>query len=569
LTILNTIVQSKRLQFPSSRTIANTTGSFIHGSKSSNRTSRNGNPFVQALRQNGISIIGEVKPKSPSAGHLLENSRLNDILDLYKNHCTAISVLTDEEFFGGSFKLLKQVKRTTNLPALCKDFIVSTEQISIAKAHGADAVLLIAKILDADELKTLLFAALDAELCPVVEVNSLSDVAAIADLPVDVVLINNRNLDTMKIDLETTSRLACLLQDDQIVISASGIKSNDDIQSLLPAARRFLIGTSLMQSSDPASLLSRLTGRAERESNAKSNVDSKVGLDLGSDIGLDIGSNIGLDAGSNAGSNAGSDSDSNAGSDADSNAGSDADSNAGSNANSNAAPHSHAVADSALPKVKICGITNIDDAKMALDAGAEFLGLIFAPSSRRKVSVENARLIIAAVDKRAKIVGVFQNQKLNEVNFLAEELNLDLIQLHGDEDAAYAGACVRPVIKAFDYSAENVLNTQQLLKFPTASYFLFDLNKKSIASENQKSYERFTVLANTLGPIRHQIPPFFLAGQLSEHNVQQAFQTVLPFAIDVASGVEKSPGKKSTTLTKRFCNLAKSKTNTHAPQVVN
>lgn len=478
MTILDTIVQSKRLQF--SPEVSYASQETIDADKA-----LEGNPFVRSLFKPGVSIIGEIKPSSPSAGKLLDQERLPEILSTYRRHCTAISVLTDEKFFGGSFDLLTQVKQATDLPVLCKDFIVSTEQILLAKKHGADAILLIAKILKTDELNALIHFALSTELCPVVEINNLADLEAIKNLPVRVVLINNRNLDTMQIDLDTTNRLASLLKEDQIIISASGIKTKDDICKLNPSARRFLVGTSLMLSRDPATLLSELIGNPDSET---------------------------------------------------------------------------------VPKIKICGITNGADARLAVDAGADFIGLIFAPSSKRQVSLAEAGIIVDAVENRAKTVGVFQNQSIDEVNHIAKDLNLDFVQLHGQEDSAYANACVKPVIKVFQYPLSNPASQQCLLDFSGATYFLFDLEKSSTPYETA---ELFSDLNTFLAPIRNKIPSFFLAGKLSPDNVQKASQAVRPFALDVASGVEISPGIKSTTLTKQFCESAKSNSNTHAPQVVN
>lgn len=441
------------------------------------------NPFVKSLLKSGVSIIGEIKPSSPSAGKLLNRERLPEILRVYRKHCSAISVLTDKNYFNGSFDLLAEVKQSTGLPVLCKDFIVSEEQILLAKKHGADAVLLIVKILKRDELISLLNFALNVGLCPVVEVNNLADLEAIAELPIRVVLINNRNLNTMKIDLATTNHLAHFLKEDQIIISASGIKTKNDIQKLIPSATRFLIGTSLMSSPDPESLLEDLTGQR-----------------------------------------------------------------------------------SDAPSIKVCGITNSTDATMAVDAGADFIGMIFAPSSKRQVSQSEALAISHAIGNRAKLVGVFQNQSLDEVNQISNELNLDFIQLHGEEDSAFVNACAKPVIKVFQYPFTKDSSHSQLLAFTGARYFLFDVDKESTIAE---SSNRFSDLNSFIAPVRNEIPPIFLAGKLSPDNVQSAARAVLPFALDVASGVELSPGIKSPTLTKRFCDAAKSKLQTYAPQVVN
>ena len=373
MTILDTIVESKRTEFPQFDPRGQT--------QSKKRTIERSdrlieNPFIQSLKRNGISIIGEVKPSSPSAGKLLTESRLSEILRLYKKHCAAISVLTDEKYFGGSFELLESVKQGTGLPVLCKDFIISVEQIDLAKKHGADAVLLIAKILDVHNLSKLLNNALQAGLAPVVEINNPSDLKKIENLPIEIVLINNRDLDTMKIDLGTTEALSRHLSEDIIIISASGIKTSNDIEKLLPSARRFLIGTSLMQSQEPEQLLDELKAVSPSEPVRRFAVPA-----------------------------------------------------ARSTLNT---------------QVKICGITNVDDAELAIEAGADFLGLIFVPNSKRNISLETAKEVLKSVEGRVQTVGVFQNQNIVEVNSIADTLGLNFIQLHGEESSEYASACVRP-----------------------------------------------------------------------------------------------------------------------------
>jgi indole-3-glycerol phosphate synthase / phosphoribosylanthranilate isomerase len=490
MTILDTIVESKRTEFPQfePREQRQTKRRTI---EKSDRLIEN--PFVQSLKRSGISIIGEVKPSSPSAGKLLTESRLPEILRLYKKHCAAISVLTDEKYFGGSFELLANVKQTTGLPVLCKDFIISAEQIDLAKKHGADAVLLIAKILDIHHLSKLVNTALQAGLAPVVEINNLSDLKKIENLPIEIVLINNRDLDTMKIDLGTTETLSRHLSEDTIIISASGIKTSNDIEKLLPSARRFLIGTSLMQSQEPGQLLDELQAVPSLEPVRRSAVQA---------------------------------------------------------------------ARSALnTQVKICGITNVDDAELAIEAGADFIGLIFVPNSKRKISLETAKEVLKTVEGRVQTVGVFQNQNLVDVNSIAEALGLNFIQLHGAESSDYASACARPVIKAFEYSAKGEIDVKKLLQYSkarhsNAQYILFDLEKTNAENQSGQSSNRFNVLANLINPIKDQIPPFFLAGKLSTENVQSAIESLAPFAIDVASGIELSPGVKSEKLTKHFCSLS-------------
>ena len=217
-----------------------------------------GQLFLRALAGRNRKIIGEIKPRSPSVGILAEKLDLDGVLANYEKHCSAISVLTDEKYFGGGFDLLEKVSGKTSLPLLCKDFIVHKDQIKLAAKSGAHANLLIVKILSREELKQLIFDSRCFGLEPVIEINNEEDLLKCAGLDIKVFLINNRNLDTMEISLDTTEELSQLLPPEAIIISASGISKSTDIERLSEFANCFLIGTALMKSENSDSLLSDL-----------------------------------------------------------------------------------------------------------------------------------------------------------------------------------------------------------------------------------------------------------------------------------------------------------------------
>lgn len=461
MTILNSIVETKRLAYSASNASMQNRSAVCVQTKTSTK-----NEFLSALTSNSLNIIGEIKPSSPSAGKLLKDGQLDAILEVYKRQCAAISVLTDEKFFGGSFELLSYVKQKTGLPVLCKDFIVSEEQITLAKQHGADAVLLIAKILTEAELISLFEEAKRQALVAVVEVNNESDIAKVNSIEAEIILINNRDLDTMQIDLETTASLATALKPDAIIISASGIKTRNDIQNLSNVTRNFLIGTSLMQST---SLENQLTS-------FKRNT-----------------------------------------------------------------------------RVKVCGITRPEDALIAINAGADYIGLIFAQSSPRNVELETAREVRTAVGNRAKIVGVFQDQAIAYVNGITKELELDYIQLHGSEDSNYISNCTKSVIKSVTYTvSDETINA--LANTANLKHLLFDAPKVNGNQASISVEENLTRLSNRLRTIKQSgLPPFFIAGKLSPDNVAFAVKILKPFAVDVASGVESAPGVKSQELIRAFC----------------
>ncbi len=206
--------------------------------------------FEQALRdaKTGLHLIGELKPKSPSAGILQETPDVPKIIGAYNETCSAISVLTDVHYFGGGFDLLENVKTLTSKPVLCKDFIIDLYQVLLAVASRADAVLLIMKCLDDFEYVSLFEAIRSYGLTPVVEVQNEEELKRALLPHPPVILINNRNLSTFEIEKETTRRLAPLCPESTVIISASGFASLEDADEFTDIADAALIGTSLMHS---------------------------------------------------------------------------------------------------------------------------------------------------------------------------------------------------------------------------------------------------------------------------------------------------------------------------------
>lgn len=194
-----------------------------------------------------VHLILEVKPKSPAAGQLVEQLNIHEVLDTYQPHASGISVLADHRFFGGGPSLLKHITQLTPHPILYKDFVIDPYQVAMARWAWADAVLLIVKILTDEQLHTLYHEILTLGMTPIVEVQTEDETRRAVALGAEVILINNRDLSTFKIDLDTTCRLAPQIPDDRLIISASGVESLDDLHRLKPFARRFLIGSSLMR----------------------------------------------------------------------------------------------------------------------------------------------------------------------------------------------------------------------------------------------------------------------------------------------------------------------------------
>lgn len=206
-----------------------------------------------------VKLITEIKPASPTAGVLKADFELAPILEVYNTYASAISVLTDEKFFNGSLALLSQVVAQSPHPVLCKDFILDPYQVYEARCAGADAVLLIVKILEKKQLAHLHALIEDLGMTPVVEIQNEAELELALTVHPKVLLINNRDLSTFEISLETTQRLAPKIPKDIVVISASGIQTRHDIDTLLPVASCFLIGSALMQAPDLARKLQELS----------------------------------------------------------------------------------------------------------------------------------------------------------------------------------------------------------------------------------------------------------------------------------------------------------------------
>lgn len=216
--------------------------------------------FLSALAGERLHLIAEIKPSSPSGGVLRPELNIDAVVHVYDKYASAISILTDKKYFNGSLSLLATVAEKTRRPILCKDFVLDRYQVCEARLSGAHAVLLIVKILPDAVLYELHQAILELGMTPLVEVQTEDEVRRVLPLAPRAVLINNRDLSTFAIDLNTTCRLAALLPSNTTVISASGIHNHAQIRKLLPHCSRFLIGSALMQADDMEATLKELSG---------------------------------------------------------------------------------------------------------------------------------------------------------------------------------------------------------------------------------------------------------------------------------------------------------------------
>ncbi len=193
------------------------------------------------------------------------------------------------------------------------------------------------------------------------------------------------------------------------------------------------------------------------------------------------------------------------------------------------------------PKIKICGITSLEDGRFCAGAGASFLGFIQQPESPRFVKASVAKEIISWIHG-VNSVGVFVDQDLDEVNLTAVQAGFDFVQLHGSESPAYCKLMELPVIKTIhvtDEDSSSSIFEKAASYTQTASFLLFDTGGLSVPGGSGKSFN-WDVIANNAWPL-----PIFLAGGINVGNIQKAIDTVRPFAIDISSGVESSPGIKA------------------------
>lgn len=232
--------------------------------KQEHRGARRG--FRRALEQNAPAIIAEIKKASPSRGLMTEHFEPADLARRYEaGGASALSVLTDIQFFEGSLEHLEQAHRATRLPILRKDFTLDLYHLWQAAAHGADAILLIVAILPQRELERLLALARDLDLDALVEVHDREELERALEAGADLIGVNNRNLHTFEVKLETSLELARLIPPHVLAVSESGIRTPEDIARLAEAGyRAFLIGERLMRASDPGQALAALLAGMHR-----------------------------------------------------------------------------------------------------------------------------------------------------------------------------------------------------------------------------------------------------------------------------------------------------------------
>jgi len=218
--------------------------------------------YAELLRKepNGIPIIAELKRRSPSKGEICASMSPGELAKRYEQGgARAVSVLCEEDYFGGSLEDLREAKRAVSSPVLCKDFIFCSFQVLEARIYGADMVLLIASGLNDERLKELYVLIKEMGMAPLVEVHNQAELEKVLKLGARLIGINNRNLHTLAVDLNTTRNLVPLIPKDRIVISESGFSRREELEEMAGlGVKAFLIGHSILSSSAPEDKLREL-----------------------------------------------------------------------------------------------------------------------------------------------------------------------------------------------------------------------------------------------------------------------------------------------------------------------
>jgi anthranilate synthase/indole-3-glycerol phosphate synthase/phosphoribosylanthranilate isomerase len=542
-----------------------------------------------------MALAAEFKRASPSKGAIAPHLHAGEQAQFYHQAgACIISILTEARWFQGSLEDLTLARQSTTTtsggdsssssstllrPAILrKDFCVNEYMIAQAAAAGADTILLIVAILPQHLLARLIdYARTTCHMEPLVEVHGDDELQVAIDAGAKVIGVNNRNLHTFQLDLETSERIATKLQElqlqfvmpihdnnghndhhgddhvvdkEQVVLpeytlcALSGMSTALDVDRYRRAGIAMcLIGESLMRATDPALAIRSLC------------LDPRDFAKLQQQRPLDEniqGAPIGGVGGGGA-----------------------------------------YIGGTKL--IKVCGITNAEDALVACQAGANLIGIIFVPNSKRCVTVEQAKEVVQAVQafgertgpvalfgnagdashpssshtnplfhliassqaletvsrRRPLVVGVFQNQESEYIKTMVEQCGLDLVQLHGQEGMAAANAelCGAPAIRVVDMETDPTTDgtssldaAETLLHSLTCDpvVILLDTSVKGAGGGTGVTFDW-----NIAHKVQASGLPVIIAGGLDPTNVQDAVSTIRPWGVDVSSGVEEQPGQKN------------------------
>lgn len=220
--------------------------------------------------------------------------------------------------------------------------------------------------------------------------------------------------------------------------------------------------------------------------------------------------------------------------------------------------------------IKVCGITNPQDAELAVQCGATHIGMIFVSGTKRCIDVNAAKAIAERVSNRAKRVGVFCDPLLTDVEVLAKSASIDMVQLHGSESPAFCSKIDLPVIKAFSLNLDAVIDqgsadlSKNALSEITENFLLEIARYRPFCRHILIDRKKGSIKSNWLDgalwcleAVEEHLGNYFIAGGLTVDNIKDVVSAIHPYGLDVASGVEEGPGKKDQMLVRRFCQIIK------------
>jgi indole-3-glycerol phosphate synthase len=220
-------------------------------------------PFLEPINKpREISLIAEIKKQSPSQGLICLDFQPQEIAKVYQEAgAQAISVLTEEDFFGGSLSYINEIKNTVNLPILRKDFILEPYQVYESRFYGADAILFIADLLPKDKLAELMQLTDSLGMDYLVEVHAEKELKRVLSLKTPLIGINNRDLHTLEVDFKTTEKLFPLIPKDKVVVVESGVKSYQDVLFLkILGVKAVLVGEAILRAENKRQKIEELMG---------------------------------------------------------------------------------------------------------------------------------------------------------------------------------------------------------------------------------------------------------------------------------------------------------------------
>ncbi len=443
-TILDEIVATRRKRIESHKSETPIDG-LLDGLKASDRD------FATALRSPQPAFILECKKASPSRGLIREPFDLAEIAAVYGRFASAISVLTEPDYFEGSFDHLANFRRQVHQPVLCKDFIFDPWQVAMARRQGADAILLILAILDDGTWSDLSRLASSLGMATLTEISTQAELRRAVRLGAPIIGINNRDLRDMSVDVQRTRMFSGEAPPNAIVISESGYHSHSQIRAMADVANGFLVGTALMSEPNLAVAVKRLI----------------------------------------------------------------------------------------FGDHKVCGLTSPNAAQAADLAGAVYGGAIFAPRSPRLVSESDATRIFDGTGLVR--VGVFQDQPVDQVVTLARAVNLEVVQLHGDEDTAYLES-LRDAL-AGTLRIWKALPVDRLLKRADA-YWNRGVERLLVDTRNDRKWGGTGHVFDWSRLPTENRHRMMIAGGIGQNNVRAAL-ALGAAGLDFNSALETSPGVKS------------------------